>query len=150
MTEIRQQMAAEHNFDAFLNLRDLAAQGNPEAQYELGYMYRQGTVGAADFTKARTWYLRAANQGNTDAMLELATMNGLGQGGPVDLKETVKWLTIAGNSHRLSPDVAAKAEANRASYADKLSPADLTAATAAATAFQPQPESLSPIVTSGS
>ena len=133
-------MAAGQAFDAFLNLRPLAQQGNPEAQYELGYFYHMGLVGAADFTKARTWYLRSANQGNADAMLQLAKMNGLGQGGPVDKKEAVKWLMIAGDSHKLAPDVAAKADETRAQLAGELDAADLAAATNAAKAFQPKQE----------
>jgi len=144
MADIQAEKAAGYNFDAFLHLRPLAEQGNPAAQYELGYFYRMGTVGAADFAKARTWLLRSANQGNTSAMLQLAAMNGLGQGGPIDKQETVKWLTIAGNSHSLSPDLAAQVEQNRLKYADGLSPADLAAANDAAKAFQPHPESPSP------
>jgi hypothetical protein len=140
MAEVQQQMAAGQSFDAFLNLRPLAEKGNPEAQYELGYFYHMGLVGAADFTKARTWYLRAANQGNADAMLQLAKMNGLGQGGSVDKKEAVKWLIIAGNSHKLTPDVAAQTDETRAKLADELDAADLAGATDAAKAFQPKLE----------
>jgi len=141
MAEVRQQMAAGQAFDAFLNLRPLAQKGDAEAQYELGYFYHMGLVGAADFTKARAWYLRSANQGNADAMLQLAKMNGLGQGGPVDKKEAVKWLIIAGNSGKLTADVAAKADQTRAQLADELDAADLAAATDAAKAFQPKLES---------
>jgi hypothetical protein len=140
MAAVKQQMAEGHAFDAFLNLRPLAESGNPEAQYELGYFYHMGLVGAADFTKARSWYMRSANQGDADAMIQLAKMNGLGQGGPVDKKEAVKWLIIAGNSHKLAPDVATQADATRAKLADELDAADLAAATDVAKAFQPKLE----------
>lgn len=133
-------MAEDRMFDAFLGLLDLAKAGNPEAQYELGGFYHYGRVGAADFTKARTWYLRAANQGNADAMIGLAVMDGRGQGAAPDKKAAVKWLLIAGNSHQLKPDAIAKVDHVRADLEKDLTPADVSAATAEANAFRPRPE----------
>lgn len=140
MADVHKAIGEDRMFDAFRELLDLAKAGNPEAQYELGGFYHWGRVGAADFTKARTWYQRSANQGNPDAMIGLAVMNGYGQGGPVDRKTAVKWLMIASNSQSLSPDAAATITKKRDELAEDLSPADLATATADAKAFQAKPE----------
>lgn len=140
MAEVHKAIDEDRLFDAFRDLLDLAKQGNPEAQYELAGFYHWGRVGAANFTKARDWYQRSANQGNVDAMIGLAVMNGYGQGGPVDKRAAVKWLMIASNSQKLPPDTATKVAAKRDELEQDLSPADLSAVTAEAHAFQPKPE----------
>ncbi|HVJ43101.1 MAG TPA: tetratricopeptide repeat protein [Dongiaceae bacterium] len=140
MAGVRQALAEDRLFDAFRALHDLAKEGNPEAQYELAGFYHYGRVGAADFSKARDWYQRAANQGNVDAMIGLAVMNGKGLGAPADKKTADKWLIIAINSQKLSPDAAAKVASARADLEQDLTPADIAAATAEAQAFTPKPE----------
>lgn len=57
-----------------------AKDGNPEAQFKLGYMLENGEGGEKSLTKAHYWYNLSANQGNNYALTNIATLiyNGLG------------------------------------------------------------------------
>ena len=112
MDDVRTAIAEKRPFDAFQYLKELAEAGNPEAQYELGGFYHWGRVGAADFTKARQWYERAAKQGNVDAMLGLAVIYGHGQGVPQDKAASFRWLVLA-STQQLAPEDAARIAAAR-------------------------------------
>lgn len=56
-------------------LRNAAAAGDAEAQYDLGMMYLSGTHGfPKHFAKAYHWFLQSAAQGHTDAQFTLGTL----------------------------------------------------------------------------
>src|SRR5208282_724350 len=48
-------------------LRPLAGQGNADAQYDLGAMYRDGKGVPQDYAEAVKWWRKAADQGNAHA-----------------------------------------------------------------------------------
>ena len=77
---------------AYLKLKEMAPEGDAEAQYKLGGYYQYGWASPANFKLAREWYNRAAAQGHPDAMLGLAIMDTQGQGGPADTKAAFTWL----------------------------------------------------------
>ena len=52
-----------------------AAQGNPVAQYTIGYMYLKGIYVAQDTSQARAWFQKAAQQGQKEAIDSLAQLN---------------------------------------------------------------------------
>jgi TPR repeat protein len=135
---LRLELAGE-KLDAYLRLKELAPQGDPEIEFRLAGYYHYGWAGPASFKLAREWYGRAARQGHVDAMLGLAVMDAQGQGGPVDRKASFIWLTIAS---RLLKDPADTARVNglRDKYKGELSTADLNAALSEAMAFQAVPE----------
>ena len=54
--------------------QSLAAQGNAEAQNNLGQLYANGRGVPRDYTKARSWYEKAAAQGNAWAQAQLALL----------------------------------------------------------------------------
>lgn len=139
MDEVRAAMAEKRMFDAFQDLLELAPEGDPAAQYELGGFYHWGTVGPTDFTKARTWYERAAKQGNADAMLGLAVIYGHGQGVKQDKAAAFRWLVLASAQH-LEPEEAARIAAARDDLAQHLTPQQIDAALAEARSFVPKPE----------
>jgi TPR repeat protein len=56
---------------AFIRLKPLAENGNPEAQYAVGYMYYYGQGVIEDRKKAWFWIHAAANLGNPDAKVAL-------------------------------------------------------------------------------
>ena len=67
--------------------RALAEQGDPEAQFCLGFMHYTGTGAPRDFSKALKWFGKAAAQGNPDAQLNLGIMHHSGEGTPQDLRQ---------------------------------------------------------------
>ena len=124
---------------AYLKLKEMAPEGDPEAQYRLGGYYQYGWAGPANFKLAREWYGRAAAQGHPEAMLGLAVMDAQGQGAPVDKKASFTWLTIAA-TYLKEPDELNKVAGLRDKYKGELSSGDLNAALAEAMAFQPVKE----------
>ncbi len=54
--------------------RQLADQGNANAQTNLGVMYRQGWSVTQDYTAAMRWYRKAADQGDASAQTNLGLM----------------------------------------------------------------------------
>jgi TPR repeat protein len=72
-------------------LREAAAQGLAQAQYDLGRCYRDGTGVRKDALEAVKWYRKAAEQGHAEAQHDLGRCYLFGQGVPKDEAEGVKW-----------------------------------------------------------
>ena len=71
----------EGNFaEAYCMLRPLAASGDAEAQYNVGWMYLNGYGLAINDSLALEWWQRASDQGYTDASFSLAVLYSLGEG----------------------------------------------------------------------
>jgi TPR repeat protein len=68
-----------------------AQEGGVEAQYHLGWIYRQGKVVSQDYNKAVKWYTKAAVQGHALAQTWLGVMYNLGFGVNRDYKAAAKW-----------------------------------------------------------
>ncbi len=73
----------------------LAKNGNAEAQYVLGMMYRAGRGVSHDYQEARKWYLLAAEQGHPLAQFYLGWMYAGGKGVPKDIVQSHMWINIA-------------------------------------------------------
>ena len=67
--------------------RPLAAQGNANAQYNLGVMYERGQGVPQDYKEAVRLYGLAATQEHDSAQFNLGVMYRDGQGVPQDYKE---------------------------------------------------------------
>jgi uncharacterized protein len=65
-------------------LQTQAAQGNAEAQYNLGLLYYNGRGVPQDYAKAREWFEQAADQGFANAQYYLGSLYVNGQGVPQD------------------------------------------------------------------
>jgi len=74
-----------------------AAEGNPNAQENIGYLYQHGLGVDTDYTQAETWYYKAAGQGNTNAENQLGYMNQYGLGIPSDSAQALAWYRTAGD-----------------------------------------------------
>ena len=73
----------------------LAKEGNAEAQYNLGMMYRAGRGVPHDYKEARKWYRLSAEQGNPLAQFNLGWMYASGKGVPQDYVQSHMWFNIA-------------------------------------------------------
>jgi len=73
----------------------LAKQGNVEAQYNLGMMYRAGRGVPRDVKEAGKWYRMAAEQGHPLAQFNLGWMYASGKGVPQDYVRSRMWFDIA-------------------------------------------------------
>jgi TPR repeat protein len=71
-------------------------QGDAEAQFELGVMYKQGIGTPQDMAEAARWYRAAAEQGYARAQNNLGYMYGTGSGVPQDYVLAHMWYNQAG------------------------------------------------------
>lgn len=86
--------AGDNNQPAVVSLeqcRNIAEEGNAEAQYKLGRMYEEGLGLPQDSKEAFKWYLKAAEKGSAKAQYKLGTMYTLGKGVTRDIVEAAKW-----------------------------------------------------------
>lgn len=72
-------------------LRPLAEQGNPEAQYRIGLMYEFGKGYPQDKAQGIAWFRKAAGQNHAAAQTELAIIYATGDGVAQDNKQAVDW-----------------------------------------------------------
>ena len=75
--------------------RQLADQGEAEAQNILGIMYDQGQGVTQDYTEGTRWYRKAAEQGNTNAQYNLGIMYDNGRGVAQDYVQAHMWFNLA-------------------------------------------------------
>jgi len=75
-------------------LRPLAAQGNVDAQFNLGSMYYQGKGVTQDYQEAVKWYRLAAEQGDASGQNNLGVMYAQGKGVTQDYVRAHMWLSL--------------------------------------------------------
>ncbi len=71
--------------------RQLADQGDADAQNNLGVMYDKGQGVTQDYAVAAGWYRKAADQGSALAQTNLGLMYSKGQSVAQDYAATVRW-----------------------------------------------------------
>ena len=76
---------------AFVYCSADAAQGDADAQYNLGVMYDEGRGVAKDDAEAVRWYRKAADQGMASAQYNLGVMYDEGEGVTENNAEAVRW-----------------------------------------------------------
>ncbi len=77
-------------------LRHQAEQGNAEAQFELGWMYRKGKGVPKNNAEAVKWFRLAAEQGHIKAQCSLGWIYSRGEDNfPQDGMEALKWYWLA-------------------------------------------------------
>ena len=77
------------------SLRQAAEQGDPKAQFGLGFAYATGEGVPENDREAVKWYRMAAEQGNAFAQGNLGFAYTTGMGVPQDDREAVKWYRMA-------------------------------------------------------
>jgi SH3-like domain-containing protein len=73
-------MRAGNFAEAYCVLKPYAESGDPEAQYNIGWMYLNGYGLMMNDSKALEWWQRASDQGYTDASFSIAMLYSLGEG----------------------------------------------------------------------
>ena len=75
-------MCSAHAIDDLNALKEIAEQGNAEAQFSLGRMYTEGKGVPRDYAVAALWFRKAAKQGAIGAENSLGYMYENGEGIP--------------------------------------------------------------------
>jgi hypothetical protein len=85
----------QEDLKAVKEYRLAAAQGNADAQFNLGLCYRLGEVVRKDDAEAVRWFRLAAAQGGALAQCNLGFSHYLGEGVEKDDVEAVRWFELA-------------------------------------------------------
>ncbi len=107
---------------ALLIFRQLADQGDANAQVMLGGMYAEGQGVAQDYAEALHWFRKAAEQGTAHAQNNLGVMYSKGWGVAQDYVQARLWFNLAAANGN---DLGRK---NRDSLAKKMTPAQIAEA----------------------
>ena len=82
--------------EAYCVLKPYAEAGDPEAQYNIGWMYLNGYGLAMNDRLALDWWQRASDQGYTDASFSIAMLYSLGEGQvKKDMDKAVEYYLMA-------------------------------------------------------
>ena len=103
------------------DVRRLADQGDPRAEYALGKHYANGDGVKLDYRAAKDWYLAAAEQGHIRAQSKVAAAFFAGKGAPQDYSKAYFWASLAkAGGDEISPTIVMNSAAH-------LSPAQIAA-----------------------
>jgi uncharacterized protein len=80
---------------AFAEFQPLAAGGDANAQYYMGFMTHHGYGVKRNEAEAAKWFHMAANQGEWQSQYYLGVLNEKGVGIPKDLAAAHMWLSLA-------------------------------------------------------
>ena len=98
-TEKAVRAMGEGDFKTALSeLRPLAANRDPNAQFLLGMLYDAGKGVRQDQSVAASWYRKAAEQNHLLAQLYLGILYYSGEGVKQDYKQAARWLRAPGES----------------------------------------------------
>lgn len=86
---------AGHYQEAYRLWAPLAEQGNANAQYNLGLLYRHGRGVEQNDRLALVWFSRAAQQGLLDAQYNTGLMYMEGRGVAVSKRDALEWWQLA-------------------------------------------------------
>lgn len=111
---------------ALKTFQSLAAQGNAEAQNNLGELHARGQGAPKDYSQARQWYEKAAAQGHALAQNNLAELYYAGLGVPQDYVRAYLWVSLA--AVHMKGDEQKQAEENRNDVAGRMTPEQITEA----------------------
>jgi TPR repeat protein len=81
----------EDYLQAYEVFKELAQQGNPEAQYNLAILYKQGRGVMQDVKQAVGWFRKAADAGIADAQYYLGHLYDKGEGVEQNYAEAFNW-----------------------------------------------------------
>lgn len=127
-------------------LRPLAEEGNPVAQYNMGIMYAQGHGVEQDKAQAVAWFRKAAEQELAQAQSIMGTVYARGMGVEQDFAEAARWyLRAAEQNDTASQYALGVLYANGQGVTKDYSDAYFWFAVAAARNYAPAKESLSQV-----
>ena len=109
------------------DVRTLAEQGDPKAQFVLGAMYRDGQGVEKNLAETLNWWEKAAELGNVDAQFALGNIYSGGFGVTRDYVQSYKWFDIAATQTE-AVWLAPIARSNRDALVDRMTAAEVSKA----------------------
>jgi uncharacterized protein len=116
----------------------LAEQGYAGAQFQLGFMYRNGWGAPKDYAEALKWLRRAAAQGDRHAQSNLGFMYRDGEGVQKDYVQAYMWFNLAAASSEFGKENFAAEY--RDTVGSEMTPAEIAEAQKLAHEWEPKRE----------
>jgi TPR repeat protein len=120
--------------------RSMAEQGHAGAQFQLGFIYRNGWGAPQDYAEALKWFRRAAAQGYRAAQTHLGVMYREGEGVQKDYVQAHMWFNLAAATSRYGSYEEGRAAEARDEIASKMTPAQIAEAQKLAREWEPKRE----------
>ena len=119
--------------------RELADDGNADAQFNLGYLYDHGRGVREDPVEAMRWYRQAAVQGDAIAQFTVGAMYEGHRGVPLDYVQAHLWYGLAASRFTdAQAEDRKRAVASRDRVAAKMTPAQIAEAQKLAQEWKPK------------
>ena len=115
-------------------------QKQPDAQFNMGYLYYIGKGVAQDYAEAAKWYRRAADQGHTSAQFNLGFLYKNGLGVPRDKVLAHMWFDLAASRAKEWRQMEEEAKKSRDAVASSMIPAQIAEARKLAGEWKPKKE----------
>jgi uncharacterized protein len=115
-----------------------AASGYANAQFQLGFLYRNGWGVPRDYAEALKWLRRAAAQGDRYAQSNLGFMYHDGEGVPKDDVQAYMWFNLAAAAWEFGKENIPAEERDK--VASKMTPAQIAEAQKLARDWKPKSE----------
>ncbi len=115
-------------------MRELADQGDADAQFSVGIMYALGLGVKQDYAAAVRWYRKAAEQGHSSAQNNLGIKYHKGQGVTQDYVQAHMWYNLAAAQGRKF------ARGDRDNLAELMTPSQIAEAQKLAREWKPTGE----------
>lgn len=132
------QLTAQGDYAGAVKIwRQLAEQGDVNAQYALGIMYQLGRGVPQSNAQSAIWYRRAADRGYGAAMVNLAWIIVQGARNPAQLMPAYTWVRIA-EERDSDPGVLKNARLDISLLTSQMTAAQVSRAEAAAQMWRPQ------------
>lgn len=109
------------------DIQQSAEQGDVQAQFFLGSLYRDGQGVEKDLTETLKWWNEAARLGHVDAQFALGEIYAGGYGVARDYVRSYMWFDITA-AQTATPWLAPIARSNRDALVDRMSPAEISKA----------------------
>ncbi|WP_260582219.1 tetratricopeptide repeat protein [Sphingopyxis sp. PET50] len=93
--QIADLLDANKPIEAFALAQEKAGEGDPEAQFALGWFYDSGQHITADKARAAAYYRKCADQGLSQCQWRLGVMYDIGEGVEADPKAAFDWIAKA-------------------------------------------------------
>ncbi len=113
--------------DSVSDIRTLAEQGDTEAQFVLGTMYRDGQGVEKDLAETLKWWEKAAELGNVDAQFALGNIHSGGFGVARDYVQSYMWFDITA-AQTETAWLGPIARSNRDALLDRMTDAEISKA----------------------
>ena len=91
---------------AMVEFKPAAEQGDPRAEYFVGFLYYRGYGVQKDFAEAAKWFGKAAAKGDSRSQYYVAKMNEKGEGAEKSLVQAHMWFTLSAKNAPNARDAA--------------------------------------------